>query len=213
MTNNIRQRGKLALAQFKKYNGGLTREQWLFHEIRVAAKLQTQGLSDAEILTAVTENNLFQFPTERMINNLTGVCLKRLNALNNSELVRCIAESPVEIAKQINVYAMMRHNQIVWDFMTTIIGEKYRTQDLSFQKKDLNLFFMYLREQDSDVAAWTPGTEVKIKQVLAKMLLEAGFISSLKSGVLNPVYLYDELEQGIRENKDMDALPAFNCFR
>ena len=63
-----------------KGSGGLTREQFLFHETRVVARLMTdENLSDQEIIDRVVSENLFQFPTERMIRNLAGVCVKRLH--------------------------------------------------------------------------------------------------------------------------------------
>lgn len=59
--------------------GGLTREQFLYHETKTVAKLMAdESLSDEEIVNRVVEENLFQFPTERMIKNIVNVCLKRL---------------------------------------------------------------------------------------------------------------------------------------
>ena len=47
-----------------KGSGGLTREQFLFHETRVVARLMTdENLSDQEIIDRVVSENLFQFPT------------------------------------------------------------------------------------------------------------------------------------------------------
>ena len=53
-----------------EYNGGLTREQFLFYEIRIVASLQLQGLSREEIVEEIKHANLFQFPTERMISSI-----------------------------------------------------------------------------------------------------------------------------------------------
>lgn len=65
--------------------GGLTREQFLFHETRVVARLMTdENLSDQEIIDRVVLENLFQFPTERMIRNLAEVCVKRLHCLDDN---------------------------------------------------------------------------------------------------------------------------------
>ena len=48
--------------------GGLTREQFLYHETKTVAKLMVdESLSDEEIVNRVVEENLFQFPIERMI--------------------------------------------------------------------------------------------------------------------------------------------------
>ena len=45
--------------------GGLTREQFLYHETKTVAKLMAdESLSDEEIVNRVVEENLFQFPSE-----------------------------------------------------------------------------------------------------------------------------------------------------
>ena len=54
--------------------GGLTREQFLYHETKTVARLMVdEALSDEEIVQRVIEENLFQFPTERMIKNIANV--------------------------------------------------------------------------------------------------------------------------------------------
>ena len=137
------------------YNGSLTREQFLFFEIRVVASLIAEGLNRDEILKMIQEENLFQFPTERMISSIAGTCFKRIDALESETLVYQLANAPADVAKQINLYAMMRYNKVVWDFMTTVIAEKYRTQEFEFSKKDLNVFFFRLQEQNDTVASWS----------------------------------------------------------
>lgn len=196
-----------------EYNGGLTREQFLFFETRIVASLLTEGLTRDEILKKIKAENLFQFPTERMISSIAGTCFKRIDALNCESLVYHLAHAPAEVAKQINLYAMMKQNGIVWDFMTTVIGEKFRTQEFEFSGKDLNLFFFRLREQSDNVASWSDATIKKIKQVLTKSLAECEYLDTIKSTRLNNVTIEPELEDGIRSVGDTAALPAFNCFR
>ncbi len=201
------------MIQAQKYNGGLTSEQFLFYEIRIAVKLYLDGKSVDEAVSLIKQDNLFQYPTERKISKMTRVCYRRLDALDNRTLVEELANAPAEIAKQINLYAMMRYNRLVREFMTTVIGEKFRNQDFAFSRRDLNTFFTRLQEQNDDVASWSEQTVNKIKGVLVKSLVEAGHLDSFKSETLNPVFLSEELESGIRENGDFEALPAFNCFR
>ena len=200
------------MSQAIEYSGSLTREQFLFYEGRITASLLCQGLSREEALAKIQEENLFQFPTERMITSITKTCFRRIDALNNQYLVENLANAPLESAKQINLYAMMKYNRIVWDFMTGVIGEKYRTRALDFSKKDLNLFFYRLQEQNKSVASWSDSTIEKTKQVLKKSLVECNFLETTKSEYLNPVLISTELEFGIQENHDLAALPAFNCF-
>ena len=195
------------------YSGSLTAEQFLFYEIRIASKLYAQGVSVDEAISRIKADNLFQYPTEREVARMTRACYRRLDALDNQCLIQEISSAPTEIAKQINLYAIMRYNRLVWDFMIQVIGEKFRTQDFSFERKDLNAFFSHLQAQNDSVAGWSDSTISKIKSVLVRCLVETEYLEHFKSTTLNPVLLCEELEQGIRENDDTEVLPAFNCFR
>jgi len=196
-----------------KYNGGLTAEQFLFYEIRIVAKLYVQEKPIDKIVECVKKDNLFQYPTERQVSRLARACYKRLVALNNDNLIRELATAPYEAAKQVNLYAMMRYNLLMRDFMINLIGEKYRLQDYSFTRNDLNVFFSHLQEQKDVVAGWSDKTLGKLKQVLTKCLVETQMLDSIKDTTLNPIFISEELENGIRENNDLVALAAFNCFR
>ena len=195
-----------------KYNGGLTREQFLFYEIRIVASLLCEGLSRDEVIERIKDENLFQFPTERMLTTITRACFRRIDALESQTLTEYLAHAPMEVAKQINLYAIMKQNRIVWEFMITVIGEKFRTQDFEFTNKDLNVFIFNLQEMNDDVASWSESTLAKIKQVLRKCLVECDYLDSVKSTTLNPVAIVPELEDEIRAKNDYIALPAFNCF-
>lgn len=101
---------------------------------------------------------------------------------------------------------------MVWDFMTTVIGAKYETYDMSYGRSDVNGFIMRLQEQDDWVASWTDETIKKIKQVLAKILVENEYIDSTSTDHLNPVLIQPVLEDAIRSRGDIQALKAFNCL-
>ena len=195
------------------YNGALTAEQFLFYEMRIVAKQFLEGKPVEDIIKHVQRDNLFQYPTERKIGMSVRACHRRIVALDNAKLVYAVANAPVEAAKQINLYAMMRYNRLVREFMEGLIGEKYRRQDLSYTRQDINVFFSRLQEQNDDVAAWSEKTIIKLKQVLTKCLIETEMLDSVKDTTLNPIFISAELETGIRENNDLTALAAFNCFR
>lgn len=203
---------KESLRKLSPYNAVLTREQFLFYEMRVTARLVVEGLSEEEIYRKIMEENLFQFPTEKSVKGMTKVCLDRLKDMNDAALTEIIAYGSQETAKQVCLYAMMKHYDLVQDFMITVIGEKYRVQDLRFSKLDITVFFMRLQEQDDWVATWSESTITKIKQVLTKMLVETEYLDSNKSDHINPVLLSTVLEDVIRANNDEIVLPAFNCF-
>ena len=195
-----------------KGSGQITREQFLFYEMRTTAKLMREGLEDNEIIDRIVEDNLFQYPTEKSIRQMAKACVARLKGMGDMDLVEAVASQSSETAKQICMYAMMKQYRLVWDFMITVIGEKYRMQNFSFSQMDVNVFFMQLQEQDGYVAGWSESTVKKIRQILIRVLAENEYLDDIKADHINPVWLNPLLENAIRSNNDDRALTAFNCF-
>ena len=194
------------------YTGVITREKFLFNEMRLTAQLQLKGMTDEQIIEKVVSENLYQYPTNRMLRGMARTCLKRLVALGDTNLVSALAKAPVEVAKQIDLYAMMSQYHLVWDFMITVIGEKYRTNNLTYGHIDLNVFINSLQEQHDNVAKWSDSTIKRIKRELNHLLIENEYLDSSKSTKLNLVIISPVLEKAIKDNGDKVALIAFNCF-
>lgn len=196
-----------------KYSGSLTREQFLFREARIIAKLIVEGKDDSTIMDEIYKDNLFQYPTEKMLKNIIGVCLNRVKSLDHMGLINELAFGPLDLAKQINLYSIMRTNRLVRDFMINVVGSKLKNGDHSLSKLDVTLFFIHIREQDENASTWTDSTVQKIKQVLIKFLVDLGYLNSIKEGNLQPLYVYPELIEGIKLNQDHDVLIVFNGMR
>ena len=160
------------------YIASLTREPFLFYEMRSTAKLMVEGNSDDAIVKEIVEQNLFQYPTEKSITRMAKACIKRLHALEDDSLFSAIASQPTDVAKQICLYALMKQSRLVWEFMLTVIGEKYRLRDTSFGKIDLNTFFMRLQEQNDTVASRSDTTITKLKQIIARVLVETEYLDN-----------------------------------
>ena len=203
---------KAALRAASPYSAVITREQFLFYEVRTTAELLNEGLSSEEVVEHIVSENLFQYPTEKSLRRMANACLKRLSSIEDDSLVEAIATEPSNVAKQICLYAMMKQYRLIWDFMITVIGEKYRSSDNTYGKIDLNSFFLRLQEQDDGVATWSDSTIEKLKQVITKTLVENEYLDNNRATKLNPVTINSVLENSIRENGDDIALVAFNYF-
>ena len=206
------QKNDKALKDASPYNAAMTREQFLFYEMRTTAKLMNEGLDKDVVVERIVSENLFQYPTEKSVRKMALACIRRLESMEDDMLIAAIATQPSDVAKQVCLYAMMRQYRLVWDFMLTVVGDKYRKLDSSFSKMDLNVFFMRLQEQDDWVATWSDSTITKVRQVLTKMLVENEYLDSTDADHLNPVLISPLLENAIREDGQEIVLPAFNCL-
>lgn len=194
------------------YIASLTREPFMYYEMKITAKLLEEGLSEEEAIEKIFKENLYQYPTEGSLKMRARACIKRLNALEDEELISWIINRPLDISRQVCLYAMMKHSRLIWEFMITVIGEKYRTRNFSYNRMDLNIFFTRLQEQNDTVARWSDSTINKLKSVLGSLLKENGYIDETSSKRLNEVLLDYKLKDKIIKNGDATCLPAFNYF-
>lgn len=195
-----------------QYVASNTREPFMYYEMRVTAELMKRGLEEKEIIEKIYKENLYQYPTEGGLKRQARACIKRLKVLEDEELILWITKRPVDVSKQICLYAMMKDSKLIWDFMITVIGEKYRTHNFSYSRADLNIFFTRLQEQNETVSSWSDSTINKLKSVIGSLLKENGYIDKTNSNKLNQVLLDYKLKDKIIENGDEASLPAFNCF-
>ena len=194
------------------YNGSLTREQFMFQEMRISARLRLEGLIDQDIIAKVYEGNLFQYPTEREIKSKCRACLKRLDCITDMPFILdVLANGTIGEAKQAALVALMCQSLLMQDFMVTVIGDKYRRLDMTLTRRDMNIFFERLAEQNEDVASWSEQTIKKLKVVIRACLRETEYIQG-KEETLYPVLLGDEFAAAIKEAGYRHFLPAFNVF-
>ncbi len=195
------------------YSGALTREQFMFREMRIVARLKREGLTDAEISDRVFDENLFQYPTEREIRGKCRAALKRLSCIAHSAaLIEILAEGSLTEAKQVALVAMMAQSRLMAEFMVEIVGGKYRSLDMTLTQKDVRLFFDRLSEKDDGVAGWSPSTVKRIQSMIMNVLRENGYLEKIGSETLCPVLISAEIEQALRNAGFQCFLPAFNVL-
>ena len=195
-----------------QYNGSLTREQFMFREMRIVARLKLEGLNEQDIFVRVYEDNLFQYPTEREIKSKLRACMRRIDSISDLPyMLDALANSTIAEAKQAALVALMCQSLLMQDFMITVIGDKFRRLDMTLTRRDMNLFFVRLAEQSDDVAAWSDQTIQKLKVVIRSCLRETEYIHGTEE-TLYPVLISDEFAAALKDAGCRNFLPAFNVF-
>lgn len=172
------------------YSATLTGASFLLYELKQVLKLKRQGLLDAEIKKKVVDDNVFEYKVTSSLKRAVPSVIRRANVLDET-LQELILNSPLEVGKIINLYAIMKTDKLFFEFMNEVIREKLDANNYLLEKKDLNIFFISKAEQNEKMAKWTELTVNKLKQVYMKLLYEAGLIRDKKSGELSRL-LFDE---------------------
>lgn len=173
-----------------EYSATLTGASFLLYELKQVLKLKRKGLSDAEIKKKVIEDNVFEYKVTSSLKRIVPSVIRRANVLDD-QLKDWVLNSPLEVGKIINLYAIMKTDKLFFEFMNEVIREKLDANNYLLEKKDLNIFFITKAEQNEKMAKWTELTVNKLKQVYMKLLYEAGLLRDKQSGELSRL-LFDE---------------------
>lgn len=204
----------------------LTREQFLPHEMRIVAALRMQGASDEQVIVRVKSENLFQYPTERMVANRATVCLRRLDAMvptdavcaargidpktaveAASSLTRLMASGTPTQTDQAIFYSMICRYDIVRELVLVEIGERLQNFDYAFTAVDLNAFMTRFTTEYLDAARWTEATVKRIKGSLR----HAGLIGEgqgSESERLSPLFLDSDVERALVQLGEQSLIAA-----
>ena len=176
-----------------EYSSSLNGASYLLFELKQVVKLKQLGLSNQEIRKKVTEENIFQFTNKGRINRALPSVMKRADVIDDT-LGTLMMEGSVEMSKVINLYAIMKTDQLFFEFMDEVIREKLRNNDYIIEKKDINLFFTAKSEQSTKVASWSDINLEKLKRAYMQVLFESGMLRDRRSKELNRLIIDERIK-------------------
>lgn len=192
----------------KKYSANLTGAWFLFYEIKQVIKLMNENLDENEIKTKIKEENLFQYKKTSSINRVLSTVYRRAIGLPD-DLKKLILEDSLANAKLINLYAIMEEDLLFKEFVLEVVREKYKSNNLFIERKDINSFFTEKMEQNKSFAKYTEPTINKLKQVHLRILMDAEVLKDLKTGELNRILLDPYLKSVFESNHGKDFVNIF----
>lgn len=190
-----------------QYSATLTGASFMFYEFKQVVRLRLEGNKEQEIRKKVLSENLFQYKVNSSLNRSLPSILRRLNVLDET-LCQMALEDSLEAGKLINLYSIMKTDRIFFEFMNEIIREKLESNHYLLEKKDLNLYLLSKAEQDKAVAGWTEQTVTKLKNVIQRILLEAGILKDKKTGELSRIVMDYHLKQHLIHIGDIAYVKA-----
>ena len=145
-----------------------------------SAELASRYLQDRDwqlVSTHARETNSLQFrkstSTERTVREL----IARLKMLSEQELEWLVEESP-SIQSLVLWLAVCRLYLFVAEFMAEMVQERFSAYRFDLTHDDFDAFLDRKAEWHAEVEALTVSTRKKIRQILFRMMREAGILTS-----------------------------------
>lgn len=187
------------MARKRKYSSNIKDKGLLGKELKSAAELYSQGLSYEKISVQSINDNIFQVNTERRRKELADCVITRMKYLDDFTLKK-VADGTIVLAGIISMYAILKINPFVYDFMNEVYREKAELMINRITDADINQFMDVKSQQVEEVGKWTDGNKERVKGALRNMLIEAGMIRDMGSFYIILVPVMDtDIVKNLRE--------------
>jgi len=196
--------------QKKIYDGGIVAGSLLVPESREIARLLLQGEDKNAWKDAIMKGNILQKRSPETARRQGRLIQKRL-LLMSPDHWELVSEGHAALATQAVMAAAIKHSHLIGDFMQSVVREHWRTFQKSISDSDWHHFIENCAQLDPRVDAWTEKTRAKLKQVVFRILAEAGYIQSTKSRLLQPVPIEPELRKYLDAHSEAYVLRCMSA--
>ncbi len=119
---------------------------------------------------------------------------------------RLIKEESVQTASQALMACAVKHSRLLGDFMDTVVRQHWQTFHRQIDAADWRRYLERCAQIDPGVEGWQPTTRYKLKQVVFRMLAEAGYIDNTRACRLLPVVLAPDIRDYLKEHGETYVL-------
>lgn len=183
-----------------EYSAGLTSKLFWLQESRKTASYMVSGYDKTQIKEIAWKENIYQVNAEYRAYEVLNGTYRRVSVLPDAVL-REFTTCDVEIAKILNLIAILMDSRLFFEFMHEVYVEKIRLGEKEISNRDLNVFFSDKAGQSNVVAGWTEVAVKKLKQCMTRMMFEAGLLeSSGKPRNIKPIHIDCRTEELLTAN-------------
>ncbi len=192
-----------------KYVLSFTAGSLLLPETIKVAELYLKYRDWEQVERIVIDDNIMQKTTIASRRRLLQDLKLRLNHLSETALCY-LSVAPKADAKIVAFIAVIKTYQFIADFMLEVVAAKYAKYDTILLESDFINFYAAKADTHLELLSISENTRKKIKQVLFRILAEAGILDSIKSkNICRPVLSSAVIELLQKEDQ---ALMSFLLF-
>lgn len=193
----------------KNYFTTLNTRPFLYQETKQTVGLLLEGKSEEEIKKKTVEENLYLLESKDRSLRFAMEILKRV-AFLDTYLMEQLITADLSTSKGIVLYALLKKDQLFYEWMREVVREKFLVLDLVLLRKDTELFLEKKGEQSPKIKNWSSTTKKRLSAAYERTLVEAGMLKKEGNAMkLQRLLLDPKILQHLREKEEsqfMDTL-------
>ena len=191
------------------YSTKLTAEPFLYNETKIIGEYLLSGENVQELKRKNIEENLIKNKKKGSVMRTTAELIRCLEAMNN-DILENFVYSDVETSKYLLVYAIMKTDKLVRDFIIEVYKDKIIMRNEYIEKYDIDRWYEMKKESSVSLKNKSDITNNKAKQVIMKILQDSGMVvkeTNNRFRIIKPL-LNDKFIHLLEENKDIEYAKA-----
>lgn len=157
------------------YSAKLTGEPFLYNETKILSNYLLEGISKENLKKRNLEENLIQHKKLGSVKRTTSPIFRRLDVMN-CEMLDEFVHSDIETSKYILLYAIMKTDKLVRDFVFEVYKDKLLMKEKYIEKYDINNWYEEKLILSKTLKERTESTTAKLKQVIMKIMQDSGLV-------------------------------------
>lgn len=157
------------------YSAKLTGEPFLYNETKIIGKFLLEGEDKKRLRQRNIEENLIKHKKLASVQRVNAPIFRRLEVLNN-DMLNDFVYSDIENSKFILLYAIMKTDKLVRDFVIEVYKDKLFMRNDYIEKFDIDTWYEEKCILSKTLKDKTESTSAKLKQVIMKILQDSGLV-------------------------------------
>ena len=155
-------------------------------EMEVVVPLYLEHSKWEEVGKLVNDENLFQLTSQASSIRVFREVRQRLQTLDQ-ETLEIFTELNLDEKRAIALIAACKKYPFIFDFIRITLKDKIQVFDQTLREEDLDVFWNTQTIEHPELEDIAETTKKKLKQVLVRLLAEAGILSSTENPWITPV--------------------------
>ncbi|MFK7776625.1 MAG: DUF1819 family protein [Gimesia sp.] len=194
----------------KKYIADLTAGGLLLAESRVVAETLLDDLLEPAWRDLIEIQNILRKKSPRTALRYARVVRNRLQPLGK-EFIADVIAAHGQLYTQLILLSAILHSPVIQDFMTAVIADARRQYQSQLPPLAWTSFIDERARVITDLCSLSDTTIHKSGTNLLRILVEAGYLESAKTGCFLPVYLLPETHQWLERMGKGELASVLEC--
>lgn len=158
-----------------EYSIGLTGEPFLYYETKIIAKMIYEGNNPDDLRQRNIKENLMQHKAVGSLSRVNSPVFRRLAVLDKN-LLEEFVNSDIDTSKFILLYAIMKTDRLVNEFISEVYKEKLLLKKEYIEKYEFDTFYEDKMLYSEKLKNASESSRYKIRQVMFKILVDSGLL-------------------------------------